>query len=111
MDTDCTETRTETRSVGLTRRRSFSFGSEAEPFRLQLGGELPGVTLAYETYGRLNDRRDNVVLIAHALTGDAHAAGRHRPDDPKPGWWDGAVGPGKAIDTERWFVVCSTSFG
>ena len=86
-------------SVGLTRRLSFSFGSEAEPFRLQRGGELPGVTLAYETYGRLNERRDNVVLIVHALTGDAHAAGRHSPDDRKPGWWDGAVGPGRVTKT------------
>jgi homoserine O-acetyltransferase len=107
METECTDAR----SVGLVERRFFSFGSEAEPFRLQRGGELPGVTLAYETYGRLNARRDNAVLVLHALTGDAHAAGWHRPDDRKPGWWDGAIGPGKAIDTDRWFVICSNVIG
>lgn len=101
----------ERRGVGLSERRSFSFGSEAEPFRLDHGGELPGVTLAYETWGRLNERRDNAVLVLHALTGDAHAAGLRTPDERKPGWWDGAVGPGKAIDTNRWFVICSNVLG
>ncbi|MCC6629861.1 MAG: homoserine O-acetyltransferase [Chloroflexi bacterium] len=99
------------RSVGLVQRHYLSFGSAAEPFRLQRGGELPGVTLAYEMYGRLNARRDNAVLIAHALTGDAHAAGVHSPTDRKPGWWDGAIGPGKAIDTDRWFVIASNVIG
>ena len=98
-------------SVGLSRPRVFTFASEAEPFRLERGGELPGVTLAYETWGRLNAQRDNVVLVLHALTGDAHAAGLHTLDDRKPGWWDGAIGPGKALDTDRWFVVCSNVLG
>jgi homoserine O-acetyltransferase len=107
MASDCTDPR----SVGLSERRTYTFGNPAAPFRLQRGGELPEVTVAYETWGTLNARRDNVVLILHALTGDAHAAGRHRPDDRKPGWWDGAIGPGKAIDTNRWFVVCSNVLG
>lgn len=106
-DGDCTNQA----SGELSERRSFTFGHEAEPFRLQRGGELPSVTLAYETWGELNERGDNAVLVLHALTGDAHAAGRHHVDDRKPGWWDGAIGPGKAIDTNRWFVVCSNVIG
>lgn len=98
-------------SVGLTQRQIVSFGSPDKPFRLQMGGELPGVTIAYEMYGRPNERCDNVVLVVHALTGDAHAAGWHTPDDRKPGWWDGAIGPGKALDTNRWCVICSNVLG
>ena len=92
-------------------KRFFTFGDAREPFRLERGGELPGVTLAYETWGAPNERRDNAVLILHALTGDSHAAGRYTPEDRKPGWWDGAIGPGKAIDTNRWFVICSNVLG
>jgi homoserine O-acetyltransferase/O-succinyltransferase len=106
-ETDCTERG----SVGLTVRRSFTLGDASAPFVLERGGALPRVTLAYETYGALNAARDNAVLVLHALTGDAHAAGRHQPDDRRPGWWDGAIGPGKAIDTDRWFVICSNVLG
>jgi homoserine O-acetyltransferase len=79
---------------------------------LQLeGGEtLSPVTLAYETYGRLNNEKTNAVLISHALTGDAHAAGFHR-GDKHPGWWDNTIGPGKAFDTEKYFVICSNIIG
>jgi len=69
------------------------------------------VTLAYETYGTLDDRASNAVLVLHALTGDAHAAGRYAPSDPKPGWWDIMIGPGKPIDTNRYFVICSNVIG
>jgi homoserine O-acetyltransferase len=79
------------------------------PVALELGGRLPSVTVAYETYGRLNAARDNAVLIGHAISGDSHVA-RHGPDDD-PGWWEIAVGPGKAIDTERWFVICPNVLG
>jgi homoserine O-acetyltransferase len=71
---------------------------------------LEGFVLAYETYGNLNTERDNAVLICHALSGDAHAAGTH-PGDRKPGWWDAMIGPGKAFDTNRYFVVCSNVIG
>ncbi|NQU12266.1 homoserine O-acetyltransferase [bacterium] len=86
--------------------QTFSFDG---PFRLELGGELPGVTVAYETYGRLNAARDNAILICHAISGDSHVA-RHDPDDD-PGWWDIAVGPGNPIDTDRYFVVCPNLLG
>jgi homoserine O-acetyltransferase len=81
------------------------------PFRTQSGQILPAVTVAYETYGRLSPARDNAVLVAHALSGGAHAAGLSTPDDRKAGWWDILVGPGKAIDTDRYFVICSNVLG
>jgi len=80
-----------------------------EPMELELGGRLPQVTVAYETYGRLNGRGDNAVLICHALSGDSHVARHDEADDP--GWWDIVVGPGKAIDTDRYFVVCPNILG
>jgi homoserine O-acetyltransferase len=76
---------------------------------LQLGGHLPGVTVAYETYGRLNVARDNAVLVCHAISGDSHVAQHDAQDDP--GWWDVVVGPGKVIDTERFFVICPNLLG
>jgi homoserine O-acetyltransferase len=79
--------------------------------RLQSGATLSPITLAYETYGTLNADRSNTILICHALSGDAHVAGRHAPQDRKAGWWDEAVGPGKAFDTDRYFVVCSNVIG
>ncbi len=79
------------------------------PLNLEQGGVLPGVTVAYETYGALNDRGDNAVLVCHALSGDSHVA-RHDPDDDI-GWWDLVVGPGKSIDTERYFVICPNILG
>jgi len=79
--------------------------------RLQSGATLSPVTLAYETYGTLNEDRSNAILICHALSGDAHVAGRHSAHDRKPGWWDEAVGPGKAFDTDRYFVICSNVIG
>ncbi|MBP1624789.1 MAG: Homoserine O-acetyltransferase, partial [Acidobacteria bacterium] len=79
------------------------------PLALELGGELTEVTVAYENYGRLNASKDNAILICHALSGDSHVA-RHDPDDD-PGWWDIAVGPGKAIDTDRYFVICPNALG
>ena len=80
-----------------------------EPLALELGGELPGVTVTYETYGRLNAARDNAVLVCHALSGDSHVA-RHDADD-EPGWWDVVVGPGQCIDTDRYFVICPNVLG
>lgn len=80
-----------------------------QPLQLELGGELPDVTIGYETYGTLSPNRDNAVLICHALSGDSHVA-RHDEAD-NPGWWDLVVGPGKAIDTNRYFVICSNILG
>jgi len=79
------------------------------PLTLELGGSLPQVTVVYETYGQLSAARDNAVLICHALSGDSHVA-RHDPQDD-PGWWDIAVGPGKAIDTDKYFVICPNILG
>ncbi|HEY3291662.1 MAG TPA: alpha/beta fold hydrolase, partial [Anaerolineae bacterium] len=79
--------------------------------RLQNGATLQPVTLAYETYGQLNSTRSNAILILHALSGDAHVAGYNSPDDEKPGWWDDAVGPDKAFDTNKYFVICSNVIG
>lgn len=81
------------------------------PLDLGLGGHLPEVTVAYETYGTLNRAGDNAVLVLHALTGDAHAAGGHEPGQATSGWWDANVGPGRAIDTDHWFVVSSNVLG
>lgn len=79
--------------------------------QLQNGATLQPVTLAYETYGELNNTRSNAILILHALSGDAHVAGYNTPDDDKPGWWDDAVGPRKAFDTNKYFVICSNVIG
>jgi homoserine O-acetyltransferase/O-succinyltransferase len=99
-------------SVGLVEKRFFTFaGDPREPMVLECGRAIGPLTLAYETYGRLNDRRDNGVLVLHALTGDSHAAGRYAESDRKPGWWEIMVGPGKGIDTDRHFVVCSNVLG
>src|SRR5690606_29501948 len=68
-------------------------------------------TLAYETYGRLNADRSNAILILHALSGSAHAAGFHSAEDTRPGWWDECIGPGKAFDTERYYIICSNVLG
>lgn len=80
-----------------------------EPLALELGGRLEGVNVAYETYGRLNECRDNAILLCHALSGDSHVAKHDESDDP--GWWDAAVGPGKAFDTDKFFVICPNVLG
>ncbi|MEK9522877.1 homoserine O-acetyltransferase [Streptomyces venezuelae] len=81
------------------------------PLRLESGGELPGVRIAFETWGTLAPDRSNAVLVLHALTGDSHAAGAAGPGHPTPGWWDGLVGPGRALDTDRLFVVAPNVLG
>lgn len=94
--------------TGITRPADFT---HSEPFRFESGGEIPGFTLRYETYGELNADKSNAILIPHALTGDHHVAGRHSPDDKKPGWWDSLVGPGKPVDTRRFFVIGVNALG
>ena len=90
----------------LTHARQVTFD---EPFTLEHGGLLPELTVLYETYGRLNQKRDNAILICHALSGDSHVAGHDENDDE--GWWDLVVGPGKSIDTDRYFVICPNVLG
>ncbi|QBS38048.1 MULTISPECIES: homoserine O-acetyltransferase MetX [Thermaerobacter] len=82
---------------------------EVGPLPLEQGGSLPRVELAFETWGRWDPQRKNAILVCHALTGDAHVAA-HDPQD-RPGWWEAAVGPGRPIDTRRWFVLCSNVLG
>ena len=88
----------------IVKTQYVTFDKEVQ---LQSGTKLGPITLAYETYGELNKDRSNAILILHALSGDAHVAGRHAANDPKPGWWDNAVGPGKAFDTDKYFVLCA----
>lgn len=97
-------------SVGLVNTQYFTF-AEDEPMQLESGATLGPITLAYETYGQLNADRSNAILILHALSGSAHAAGIHSPDDAKPGWWDDCIGPGKAFDTNKFFIICSNVLG
>jgi len=92
-------------------RRRFLTLPANRPFALEGGGLLQGVTLAYETWGALAPDRANAVLVCHALTGDSHAAGGLDPGHATPGWWDGFIGPGRAFDTDRWFVVCVNVLG
>ena len=92
------------------RRQFFSFADD-RPFALDDGSVLRDVTLAYETWGELAPDASNAILVCHAWTGDSHAAGRAGRGHPTPGWWDALIGPGKAIDTDRWFVVCSNVLG
>lgn len=94
--------------VGIVETRFFH---STTPLVLASGAVLPEVTVAYETYGTLNAARDNAILLLHALSGDAHAAGYHSPHDRKPGWWDAMVGPGRAFDTDKYFVICSNVLG
>lgn len=98
-------------SLGLVQTKQFTFAQE-EPFTLESGATLSPVTLAYETYGRLNAEKSNAILICHALTGSAHAAGYHTAvGDKTEGWWNDCIGPGKAFDTDRFFVICSNVLG
>ncbi len=80
-------------------------------FQLEGGGSLKGVSVAYETWGELNADASNAILVCHALTGDSHAAGPSGPGHPTDGWWDPLIGPGRAIDTNQYFVVCTNVLG
>ncbi|MEC8080192.1 MAG: homoserine O-acetyltransferase [Pseudomonadota bacterium] len=95
-------------SVGLVTPQVAHFD---EPLVLACGQTLPNYQLIYETYGQLNADASNAVLICHALSGDHHAAGYHSMDDKKPGWWDTAIGPGKPIDTNTFFVISLNNLG
>jgi len=96
--------------TGLVETQYLTFALPPASFLLQNGERLSPVTIAYETYGVLNADRSNGVLICHAFSGDAHAAG-HRCGDLKAGWWSNMIGPGKAFDTNRYFIICSNVLG
>ena len=95
-------------SIGLVVPETIKFD---EPLELACGRTLVDYQLVIETYGKLNEEKNNAVLICHALSGHHHAAGYHSPADWKPGWWDNYIGPGKPIDTDRFFVVCPNNLG
>jgi len=94
-------------SVGVVETKYYNLSEELE---LESGKRLKDVTIAYETYGTLNKQKSNAILVCHALSGDAHVAGWHE-GDRKPGWWDNIIGPGKCLDTDRYFVICSNVIG
>src|SRR5512139_2070781 len=81
------------------------------PIKLDCGRSLAPVRVRYETYGTLSPAADNVILVCHALSGDAHAAGLRDPEDRRPGWWDPMIGPGRPLDTDRYFILCSNVLG
>ena len=101
---------TESGAIGLVETQRAVLFDEASPLVLSSGRELSPVEVAYETYGTLSAERDNVVVICHALTGDANAAGHHGDPDRR-GWWDNIIGPGRPVDTDRFFVVCPNLLG
>lgn len=94
-------------SVGVVETKYYNLSEELE---LESGKRLKDVTIAYETYGTLNKQKSNAILVCHPLSGDAHAAGWHE-GDRKPGWWDNIIGPGKCLDTDRYFIICSNVIG
>ena len=100
----------QTSSVGIVETQYFEFAHTTAELVLENGDKLGPITVAYETYGKLNPQRTNAILILHALSGDAHAAGFHKGDE-KPGWWDEMIGPGKGFDTDKYFVICSNVLG
>ena len=101
---------TDNGSLGLVETHVVRLFTQADPLVLASGSVLGPVDVAYETYGTLAPGRDNAVFICHALTGDAHAAGYH-PGAKRPGWWDNLIGPGKPLDTNRFFVICANLLG
>lgn len=96
--------------LGIVETKYFTFAHSPNELVLESGEKLGPITLAYETYGTLNQEKSNAILILHAFSGDAHAAGYH-DGDRKPGWWDEMIGPGKAFDTNTYFVICSNILG
>ncbi|MFC2161007.1 homoserine O-acetyltransferase [Acidobacteriota bacterium] len=98
-------------SVGLVQKQYLTFAEPPYEMNLESGAKLGPITLAYETYGGLNERKDNVVMVFHALSGSSHAAGYYSENEKNPGWWDNMVGPGKGIDTDKYFVICSNIIG
>ena len=95
-------------NIGIVETKFYTI---EEKIKFDSGVEFGPITVAYETYGKLNEDGSNAILVIHALTGDAHAAGYHSENDKKPGWWDTIIGPNKAFDTNKYFVICSNILG
>ena len=104
------EVRELSKSIGLVETQYFTFAHPPDRFGLDSQEKLGPITVAYETYGELNEEFSNAILVPHAFSGDAHAAGWHA-GAAKPGWWDDMIGPGKAFDTDKYFVICSNVLG
>jgi homoserine O-acetyltransferase len=96
--------------VEIDERQYYTF-AEDTPMLLDSGEKLGPITIAYETYGQLNGEKSNAILILHALSGDAHASSCQSQTDENPGWWDDCIGPGKAFDTDRYYVICTNVVG
>ncbi|PXA05000.1 homoserine O-acetyltransferase [Coraliomargarita sinensis] len=107
-DSEQTAQISEEGEVGIVEYQDFV---STEPFHFESGGSIPELRLRYETYGHLNEAKDNAILICHALTGDHHCAGVYSMDERKPGWWNFMIGPGKPINTSEYFVICSNALG
>lgn len=103
--------RKDSRSVGLVATQFATLFEPPNEMSLVAGAKFGPVRVAYETYGELSAARDNAIFVCHALTGDAHVAGLHSESSRKPGWWDEIVGPGKGLDTNRYFVICANIIG
>jgi homoserine O-acetyltransferase len=108
------------KGVGEVGTQFLTFGSADEPFVTASGESLPGVTIAYETYGELNAGRSNAILLFHALSGSQHAAGTNKAvpgtdhrwtEEMHAGWWDAFIGPGRALDTKKYFIICANYLG
>jgi len=97
-------------NIGIVETKHLTLCEPPKELTLKNTAKLGPITLAYETYGQLNDDKSNAILVLHALSGDAHAAGFHE-GDKKPGWWDNMIGPNKAFDTNKYFVICSNVLG
>ena len=96
--------------MDYTQTQSYTFAESPHELKLKSGEKLGPITLAYETYGTLNQDKSNAILIFHTLTTDAHAAFFHK-EDKKPGWWDDMIGPGKGFDTDKYFIICINVIG
>jgi len=102
------------RSVGIVQPQSATLFAPPNELTLANSRRLGPITVSYETYGKLSPERDNAIFVCHALTGDAHAAGYRSKEElaaRKAGWWDGFIGPGKGLDTDKYFVICANALG
>lgn len=95
----------------IVKYKDYSWKAEEGPLVLENGAVFHSLNIRYESYGQLNEAKSNAILILHAFSGDAHAAGLHSYDDKYPGWWDSMIGPGKPFDTDKYFIICSNCLG
>lgn len=98
-------------TVGIVKTQVTRLFEPPHELTLESGRKLGPIDVAFETYGELSPEKDNAIFVCHALTGDAHVAGRHSADSRKPGWWDGLVGPGRGLDTNKYFIICANVLG